>query len=106
MPNLGKDFGYTIRKELYYDTALSALYIESTRDEITDVTSQKFWQVVGHEVGHKTLDQSGETLDPGLEHLEGGLMSGPPQTNILQDIPGMRRLTAATVRRFREARRW
>jgi hypothetical protein len=100
------DFGYTTRNEVYYNTALSVVFIEVIRDQHTDPTSPKFWQFVGHEVGHSTLDQSGGTATIGSDHSEGGLMSGPPEGNQLQDIPGMRWFTGPTLVRFREARRW
>ena len=106
LPNMGNVFGCTVRNELYYNTALSVVYAESIRDQITDETSVKFWQIVAHELGHQTLDQNGETPASGAAHAEGGLMSGEPEGNMLQDIPGMRHFTAPTLVRFREAKRW
>jgi hypothetical protein len=106
LPNIDKVFGLTVRNEVFFDTALTTVYLETVRDEITDPTAQKLWQVVAHELGHMTLDQAGDTPPGGAAHAEGGLMSGPPEGNQLQDIPGMQRFTGITLRRFREAKRW
>ena len=79
-------------------------YIETIRDQDTDVTSLRFWQVVAHELGHSIVDQGGDVS--GGEHVEEGLMTGEPEVGPLQNIPAHQRFTATTLCRFREAKRW
>ncbi len=104
LPSMDQVFGRTIRNETWYNTALSVVYIEATRDDSTDATSAKFWQYVAHEIGHITVLLGGD--ESSGEHIELGLMTGVPEAPALQDIPGHRRFTATTLRRFRKIQRW
>ena len=104
LPNLDQHLGWTVRNEVMFNTGLSTVYIETIRDNSVDSTVAKLWQIVAHEIGHSTVLLGGGVSSG--EHIELGLMTGPPETAGLQDIPGNRRFTATTLRRFREVQRW
>jgi hypothetical protein len=96
-------FGYTLRNEVLFDTALSTIYVETIRDQQVDVTSPQRWQFVAHELGHIVIKLGG--VESGGEHVEQGLMSGD-EYHPLQNIPAHQRFTTDTLRRLREVQRW
>jgi|GEM_PF-954948 len=104
LPNLPHVYGYTWRIDTGYQTALGTIFVEMIRDQWTDATSLARWQVIAHEVGHKTVSLSG-SVTAGA-HTEGGLMTGQPEAAQLQNIPGNQRFTGPTLVRFRDTRRW
>jgi len=100
--NESERVGGTVRAGIH-ETASSTVYKETIRDVDAYDEAVRFWQVVGHEIGHATLDQAGSKISEEAAHAEGGLMSGGDQ---LSNITGYHRFTAETLVRMRDVSQW
>jgi hypothetical protein len=104
-------FGLTTNTALFSNFELSAVYVETCRDQVTKIlqafpnanlsTELMILAVSAHEMGHQPGlgDDDGE-----IAHAEEGLMIG----GVAGDLSGPNALKfkAASVLRFRKAQRW
>lgn len=103
LPTLPVTLGRTIRNGVFFDTAISTVYIETIRDNEGIPFEPKRWQIIAHELGHSTVDYNGDYASPGDQHGEGALMA---EATVIQDTAAYHRFSSPTILRFRAVKKW